>query len=376
MKIFHQVFRWPIRLLDWAGVRTVRLLGLHPATEHASIYTADELRHLIDAARKSGHVDPEQQRLINRVFDFADAEVREAMVPRVKIAALPLTATFAEVKEAFRTLRYSRLPVYRETRDDIVGVVFLKDVAALNELRSEEFNLASLLHPPQFIPGITRLGAALSRMQAARTHLAFVIDEHGGVEGIVTLEDLLEEIVGEIDDEYDEEVRAQILGKGGSYLLDGMLAVRDLNRRFSLHLPEHAGYMTLAGFLMSETGQAPAQGQSVEYQGARFTVERVEGRRIRRVRMIFAAAQAHVVAERRADGGPHQPAPSGDREILDCGDLSPFLPRNEKALPSRRIPKKPAFGSDRLNVSTRQVAGEWVKSAHAQEWLEGRSVSR
>ena len=118
----------------------------------------------------------------------------------------------------------------------------------------------------------------------------------------VTLEDLLEEIVGEIDDEYDEEVRAQIVGDGESYLLDGMLAVRDLNRRFSLHLPEHAGYTTLAGFLMSQTGQVPVRGQSVEHQGARFTVERVEGRRIRRVRMIFVAAEDQVAAERRADG--------------------------------------------------------------------------
>jgi len=300
MKIFHQVFRWPIRVLDWAGVRTVRLFGLHPSTEHASIYTEDELRHLIDASRKSGHVDPEQQRLINRVFDFTDAEVQEAMVPRMRVAALPLTASFAEVKEAFRTLRYSRLPVYDETPDDIVGVLYLKDVAALDDRESGEFNLESLLHPPQFIPSVMRLGAALSRMRAARTHLAFVIDEHGAVEGIVTLEDLLEEIVGEINDEYDEEVRAQVVEENGSYLLDGMLAVRDLNRKFSLQVPVHAGYTTLAGFLMSETGQVPMLGQSVNYGGATFIIERIEGRRIRRVRMNLAS---DLTEEARKVGG-------------------------------------------------------------------------
>ena len=287
MKIFHQIFRWPIRLLDWAGVRTVRLLGLHPSSEHASIYNQAELRHLIDASRKSGHIEPEEQVLINRVFDFTDAEVREAMVPRTKVSALPITATLVEVKNAFRTLRYSRLPVYRDSFDNIVGVLFLKDVAALDELPPEDFQLERLLHPARFIPASTRLGAALAQMQAGRAHLAFVIDEHGGIEGIVTLEDLLEEIVGEINDEYDEEVRAQIVEKQGSYLLDGMLAVRDVNRRLSLNVPEHAGYTTLAGFLMAQTGEIPTEGQTIDYGRARFVIERVEGRRIRRVRMTL-----------------------------------------------------------------------------------------
>jgi CBS domain containing-hemolysin-like protein len=302
MKVFHQVFRWPIRLLDWAGVRTVRLFGLQPSGEHASIYTEDELRHLIDASREGGQVEPEQQLLINRVFDFADAEVREAMVPRMKVAALPLTANLAEVKEAFRRLRYSRLPVYCEHLDNIVGVLFLKDVAALDEIQPEEFQLDKLIHPPQYVPATARLGVALSQMQSARTHLAFVIDEHGGIEGIVTLEDLLEEIVGEIDDEYDEEVRAQIIEDKGSYLLDGLLAVRDVNRRLGLRLPEHSGYTTLAGFLMAQTGRVSREGESVDYDGARFTIERVEGRRIRRVRMTLVDA-AEQTGENATAGG-------------------------------------------------------------------------
>ncbi len=291
MKAFHQIFRWPIRMLDWAGVRTVRLFGLHPSGEHASIYTEDELRHLIDSSRKSGHLEAGEQRLINRVFDFSEAEVREAMVPRVKVAGLPLTANLAEVKEAFRSLRYSRLPVYRERLDDVVGVLFLKDFAALDEAAIEKFELENLIHPPQYVPATARLDAALSQMQATRTHLAFVIDEHGGIEGIVTLEDLLEEIVGEINDEYDEEVRSQVVEDNGTYLLDGILAVRDVNRRFSLRLPEQAGYTTLAGFLMAQTGHAPEQGESIDYNGARFRIERVEGRRIRQVRFTPSSSE-------------------------------------------------------------------------------------
>ena len=121
-------------------------------------------------------------------------------------------------------------------------------------------------------------------MQAVRTHLAFVVDEHGGIDGIVTLEDLLEEIVGEIDDEYDDEVRAQIVEENGSYLLDGALAVRDANRYFNLHLPEDDGYTTLAGFLLAQAGRLLRPGETIEHEEGRFTVERVDHRRIRHIR--------------------------------------------------------------------------------------------
>jgi CBS domain containing-hemolysin-like protein len=295
MLIFYKTFSYPIRLLDWAGTRTVRLFGLHPSGEHGSIYTEEELRQLIDASRQSGHVNEEEQQLINRVFDFSDAEVREAMIPRTAVDALPVTATFEEAKQAFRNLGYSRLPVYRERLDNVVGVVFWRDIEPYYEKQTGDFDLGKLAHPPMFIPAAARLGAVLKQMQSTRNHLAFVIDEHGGVEGILTLEDLLEEIVGEINDEFDEEVRSQITRDAdGTYLLDGMLAVRDANRRFDLKLPEDGSYTTLAGFLMAQTGRLLQPGETVEFAGALFTVERVDHRRIRRVR--FAPETSHKQA--------------------------------------------------------------------------------
>ncbi|HVQ40218.1 MAG TPA: hemolysin family protein [Pyrinomonadaceae bacterium] len=298
MQIFYKAFYYPIRLLDWAGTRTVRLLGLHPSSEHASVYTEQELRQLIDVSRRSGHVETEEQELINSVFEFSDSQVREAMIPRTAVHAIPVTATLEETKHAFRTLGYSRLPVYRERLDEIVGTLFRRDLEPyLEHPPVAVFMMENLLHSPQFIPATARLGTALRHMQSSRTHLAIVIDEHGGMEGIVTLEDLLEEIVGEINDEYDEEVRSQITKEANdTYLLSGMLAVRDANRRLNLHLPEDGGYITLAGFLLAQAGRLLQEGETVEFEGQRFMVERVEKRRIRRIRFTAARKQVSDVA--------------------------------------------------------------------------------
>ena len=287
MQLFYKVFSLPIRALDSASAAVVRPLGIRADAGHASAYTEEELRHVVEMSRKGGHIEAQEQRLINSVFEFADAELREAMVPRTAVVALDASATLAETKAAFREHGYSRLPVYRGRLDEVVGVVSRRDIEPFLEgERNEEFDLGKLARAPLFIPATARLGSALAQMQAARTHLAFVIDEHGGLEGIVTMEDLLEEIVGEIDDEYDEETRSQIVGQtDGTYILDGMLAVRDANRRFNLKLPEEAGYTTVAGFMLAHAGRLLAVGDEIEHAGARFRVERVERRRIRRVRL-------------------------------------------------------------------------------------------
>jgi CBS domain containing-hemolysin-like protein len=285
LQLFYKLFRWPIKLLDWAGTRTVRLFGLHPSGEHASIYTEAELRQLIEASHKSGHLESEEKKLINRVFDFADTTVREAMIPRTAVSAVRVTATLEDARDAFRKLGYSRMPVYRDTIDDVVGVVFRRDLEPYLEDRLLPFEMRSLLHPAVFIPETAKLGAVLKEMQKKRAHLACVVNEHGGMEGIITLEDLLEEIVGEINDEYDEELREQIIKDGDTYVLDGMLAIRDANRTLKLKLPERGSYTTLAGFLMDHAGRLLGAGESIEYNGSQFTVERIERRRIRRVRL-------------------------------------------------------------------------------------------
>ncbi|MGB8508749.1 MAG: hemolysin family protein [Pyrinomonadaceae bacterium] len=290
MIMFSRFFYWPIRLLNWAGTRVIRLVGLHGTAEHASAYTEEELRQLVELSRRGGHIEAGEQELINRVFDFNDADVGEAMVPRTAVTALPVTATLEEAEHIFCEGGYSRLPVYREGLDDVIGVLFMKDLMpCLRRLDPTEFNMEALLHPPLFVPSSARLGPVLQQMQGTRTHLACVVDEHGGLEGIVTLEDLLEEIVGEINDEFDEEARSQIVEEpNGTYLLDGMLAVRDANRHFRLKLAEEAGYTTMAGFLLAKAGRLLRPGEIIEHEAAKFVVEQVDRRRIRRIRFTPA----------------------------------------------------------------------------------------
>ena len=289
MELFYKVFSWPIRALDWASVGTVRLFGLQPSPEHASSYTEAELRQLVDRSRESGHLRAEERRLIHQVFEFSDTLVREAMVPRTAIAALSEDCSLSDITKAFDQHRYSRLPVYRESIDDVIGFVHSKDVMPYL-LHPERFHLEEVLQPPMFVVDTARLEDVLRQMQRAKVHFGFVVDEHGGLEGIITLEDLLEEIVGEISDEHDEEVNEQITPLGErQFLLDGGLVVRDLNRRLKLSVPESESYTTIAGFLMTAAGHVLKPGEIVEYNGLVFHVERVERRRVLRVRLLLPA---------------------------------------------------------------------------------------
>jgi CBS domain containing-hemolysin-like protein len=285
MLIFYKIFKPFIHALDWASAKTVRIFGLHATSEHASIYTEDEIRQLVKLSEESGHLNKEERKLINRVFEFSETTVREAMIPRTEIAAIPAISSLEEIARSFRQYGYSRLPVYRESLDDIAGVIHSKDVMPFL-LRPKVFRLDKILQKPVYVVDTARLEDVLRQMQKEKFHFGFVVDEHGGVEGIITLEDLLEEIVGDISDEHDEEVNEQIQKlNDNSYLLDGGLAVRDLNRRLSLNLPVSESYTTVAGFLMNESGQILNEGESVRYDGHVFHVEKVDKRRILRVRM-------------------------------------------------------------------------------------------
>src|SRR5258707_819616 len=257
LEIFAKVFQWPLWIFNRTGATLGRLIGLKSSLQHAAVYIEAELRQLIDISRESGHLRAEERRLIHRVFEFSDTVVREAMVPRPQIAAISADCSVEDITRAFQQHRYSRLPVYSGSLDNVIGFIHSKDLMPYL-LRPEDFQLEYVLQPPMYVVDTARLEDVLRQMQKAKSHFGFVVDEHGGVEGIITLEDLLEEIVGDISDEHDEEVNEQItLLNERNYLLEGSLAVRDLNRRFKTSIPESGAYTTIGGLLMTRARHLP-----------------------------------------------------------------------------------------------------------------------
>jgi CBS domain containing-hemolysin-like protein len=288
LELFAKIFSPILAVLNYAGGLVGKILGLSSSLEHTSVYTEDEIRQLVALSQESGQINEEERTLINKVFEFSETTVREAMIPRTEITAIPATSGLDEIAAAFSESGYSRIPVYNGSLDEIAGVVHSKDLVSY--IRNKRaFRLDAILHKPNYVVDTARLEDVLRQMQNEKFHFGFVVDEHGGVEGIITLEDLLEEIVGDISDEHDVEVDEQIDEQpDGSYILDGGLAVRDLNRRLEISLPVSEGYTTIAGFLMSEAGQILEAGSNVPYNGHVFTVEKVDKRRIKQVRLTAA----------------------------------------------------------------------------------------
>lgn len=285
LEIFARVFSPILWVLNYAGQLVGKAIGLTSSLDHASVYTEDEIRQLVMLSQESGEINIEERNLIDKVFEFSETTVKEAMIPRTAIIAVPESSSLDEISNAFATSGYSRLPVYRGSLDEIAGFIHSKDLVGYLS-KPKSFKIASILHRPNYVVDTAHLEDVLRQMQKEKFHFGFVVDEHGGVEGIITLEDLLEEIVGDISDEHDEEVNEQIDKQpDGSYVLDGSLAVRDLNKRLELNLPISEGYTTIAGFLMSEAGQILEEGETVPFNGHVFRIEKVDKRRIQQVRM-------------------------------------------------------------------------------------------
>jgi CBS domain containing-hemolysin-like protein len=285
LELFARIFSPVLWAFNYVGGAIGRLLGLKSSLEHTSVYTEDEIRQLVQLSEESGHLNKEERTLINKVFEFSETTVKEAMVPRTEIVAVPDTCGLNELANEFERHGYSRLPVYHDSLDNILGFIHGKDVMT-SLLRPKDFRIDRIILKPNYVVDTAKLEDVLRQMQTEKFHFGFVVDEHGGVEGVITLEDLLEEIVGDISDEHDEEVNEQITPQpDGSYILDGGLAVRDLNRRLEMNLPVSEGYTTVAGFLMSTAGEILNEGETVAFNGHTFRVEKVDKRRITRVRM-------------------------------------------------------------------------------------------
>jgi CBS domain containing-hemolysin-like protein len=278
--IFYRTFKAPISLLEWSAGRVVRGMGLHLSSKQTAAYTEEELRHLVGLSHKSGHLIEDERQLIYNVFDFTEATVESVMVPRTEIEALDADLSAADMLDVFEQTRYSRMPVYRDSLDNIIGIALLKDLSRIVRRGSTE-SLEQFIRPAVFIPTAVKLNEALRTLRRSGEHMALVVDEHGGVEGLVTLEDLLEEIVGDIRDEHDEAGTGQIVEQpDGTFNVRGNLSIRDLNKGLALNLPESDNYHTIAGFMMERAGRLLKRGESVEYNGLKLTVQSTARNRI------------------------------------------------------------------------------------------------
>lgn len=281
----------PILFILWCLTPVVRvvtfltrmLTGFLHGEKENEILSEDEIRAIIEVGEESGVVAAEQRRMLHGVFDLSETRVRDVMLPRTEIVGVELNGSFAEILAVLREARHSRFPVYSESLDNVVGIIHTKDVLAFvgNEAG---FSLKALCRKPYFVPESTRIAFLLQAFRSRKEHLAIVVDEYGGVEGLVTLEDVVEEIVGEIHDEHDlEEADFCPLGPK-RFLVDGAVSLRSLNRRFNLSLPEEQ-VTTLAGLLMQQMGKIPVEGDACEIEGLRFGVRQMEDRRIESVEM-------------------------------------------------------------------------------------------
>ncbi len=251
------------------------------------MYTQDELRKVIELSHKGGQIKQSQRAILARALEFSGLTARAVMVPRTEVEAISESMSLDEIVARIRESGYSRLPVYRDSLDDVTGIIHSKEILAYWDNR-DAFSIAAVLHPPVFIPDSMRLDAVLRTMQEGHFHFGIVTDEHGGVEGIITLEDLLEEIVGEIEDEFDVDIQQHIRRRpDGSYSVDGAAPLRLVNQKLSMHLPEDEIYNTIAGYLMARSGRVLREGDTVRVDDAEFVVEKADRHRIRTVRLLL-----------------------------------------------------------------------------------------
>jgi CBS domain containing-hemolysin-like protein len=278
--VFFFVFAWFIKFLNWLAHVVMRMLGIQPTSEFDGTHSEVELRMLLRQGERSGVLEAEEQAMIDKVFDFSDTPVEHVMVPRPDIVALPVALTPAAAMEQVLQHPYTRYPVYDDELDSVLGVLHVRRLfVALQNGAAAATDLRSLLYPAHLVPETKRLSQLLAEIRREKGHMAIVVDEYGSVAGLVTLEDLLEEIVGEIDDEFDPE-DAPIMRLGPDrYRVEGSLQVEEFNERFHRELSDE-DYHTIGGVVFGELGRAPEVGDSVEICHVRFDVAAVDGTRI------------------------------------------------------------------------------------------------
>jgi CBS domain containing-hemolysin-like protein len=274
----------PARGIGFVAEWFTRMLGGGPGPERP--ITEGEFRAIVDLQAETGGLEEEEKVMIHQIFEFGETVAREVMIPRTDMVAIPEAATVEDAGRAATEHRISRLPVYRDNLDNIIGTVHVKDVIPLLVAGKREVPVTSVTLDPLRVPETKKLSDLLAEFRRRRRTLAIVMDEYGGTAGLVTLEDLLEEVVGDIYDEYDEVRPAIEHTAGGGVILDGRLSISEASAALGVELPE-GEYDSLAGLLYAHLGVVPRTGDEVDVDGVQLVVDELDGHRIVRVRALL-----------------------------------------------------------------------------------------
>jgi putative hemolysin len=279
-----------------------RLFGIEPAPAGVVAHTEEDIRMIVAQAEDTGVIQEAEEEMLYKVFDFADTEAHEVMVSRPEVVAISVELPPEEALAALVDSPYTRYPAYRGSVDEIVGILHVRDLfSAMNDRGIAQVSIEELLRSPFFIPETKDLGSLLGDFRREKQHMAIVIDEYGAMQGIVTLEDLLEEIVGEIEDEFDLPDESVERVDEQTIRIDGTFPIDDFNEQFGTALPQE-DFHTVAGFVFGGLGRAPEAGDELEHDSLRFRVIEVEGSRIERLEVEFRRPAPEPAEHHAAEG--------------------------------------------------------------------------
>jgi putative hemolysin len=279
---FSKVAAIFIRVLTFSTSVVLSPFGRKIFTERAYV-TEEEVKMLIKEGGKHGVFEPAEEKILQSVFEFTDMSVKEVMIPDTRMVAIQIDRPIQEIAGLIEEEQFSRYPVYGKGLNDIRGILYAKDFLTFLA-KGQQIDTRKVIKPPFFIPETMKISLLLKEMQRKRVHMALVVDEYGGISGLVTIEDLVEEIVGEIHDEYDVESPVIQLANG-ALLIDASISLRDLKEDYRISLPESPEYETLGGFLMTALQKIPQVGDVVEIEGKRITIVEMVGQRMAKVRL-------------------------------------------------------------------------------------------
>jgi len=294
LQAFYLIFRPFIWVLNGFANVILKLFGISNVGGHESVHSTEELHYLLDQGKESGALDTNEHELIKNVFDFNERVVKNIMVPRTKISGIELSAAPADVISKIIAEGYSRLPVYDEIIDKIIGIIHAKDILPLLADK-KDWALKDIIRKPYFVPETKKINDLLSELQQKRIQIAIVIDEFGGTAGMVTLEDIVEEIVGEIQDEYDEEKPTVEKISETEFIINAYATVYDVNEHLPHDLPEDEDFDTVGGLVSHAFGKIPEVGDSEECYGYLFTILKKTEQNIETIKLELVIAKSDMV---------------------------------------------------------------------------------